>query len=57
MKKIIINSDYNDPDNCNIEVVERKGLGHPDSLADMLAKECSRAYSKFLFHLENTNIC
>lgn len=47
MKKIIINSDYNDPNNCNIEVVERKGLGHPDSLADMLAKECSRAYSKF----------
>jgi S-adenosylmethionine synthetase len=29
-----------------IEMVERKGLGHPDSLADCMAEEVSRALSK-----------
>lgn len=29
------------------ETVERKGIGHPDSLADALALELSRAYSQF----------
>jgi len=29
-----------------IEVVERKGLGHPDSLCDALAEELSLAYSR-----------
>ena len=29
------------------EIVERKGLGHPDSLCDALAEEVSRALSRF----------
>lgn len=45
-------------DNCTVEVeygfpapaqttiLERKGLGHPDTLADHLAEELSRAYSR-----------
>jgi len=44
---LIINNDYFNPSNNGIEIIERKGLGHPDSLADMLAKECSRVYSKY----------
>lgn len=47
MEKIIINDDYRDIENSNIEIVERKGLGHPDTLADKLAEECSRVYSKY----------
>ena len=39
--------DYNDPSLRNIEIVERKGMGHPDTLADKLAEECSRVYSKY----------
>jgi S-adenosylmethionine synthetase len=30
-----------------VEVVERKGLGHPDSICDALAEEVSRALSRF----------
>lgn len=30
----------------NIEIVERKGIGHPDSVADALAEEVSRALCK-----------
>lgn len=30
-----------------IEVVERKGLGHPDTICDALAEEASRALSRF----------
>ncbi|MEF8832463.1 MAG: methionine adenosyltransferase [Candidatus Thermoplasmatota archaeon] len=30
----------------NIEIVERKGIGHPDSIADGIAEEISRALSK-----------
>lgn len=39
--------DYKDPENGNIEIVERKGIGHPDTIADKLAEECSRVYSKY----------
>lgn len=31
----------------DFEVVERKGIGHPDTLADHLAEELSRAYSEY----------
>ncbi|MEM0290334.1 MAG: methionine adenosyltransferase, partial [Thermoplasmata archaeon] len=31
----------------NIEIVERKGLGHPDSVADGIAESVSRALSKY----------
>ncbi|MCX7991648.1 MAG: methionine adenosyltransferase [Proteobacteria bacterium] len=30
----------------DIEIVERKGLGHPDTICDLLAEEISRALSK-----------
>lgn len=42
-----INSQYIDPEENDIEIVERKGVGHPDTLADALAEEISRVYSKY----------
>ena len=39
-------SQYNDLENSVFEIVERKGLGHPDSLADGLANAISVSYSK-----------
>jgi len=30
-----------------IEIVERKGIGHPDTLADMLAERLSASYSRY----------
>lgn len=47
MENIIINNDYKEIEDSNIEIVERKGIGHPDTLADKLAEECSRVYSKY----------
>lgn len=35
------------PDEAPVEVVERKGLGHPDTLADALAERMSVAYSGY----------
>lgn len=34
------------PDRMEFEAVERKGLGHPDTLADLLAEEFSACYSR-----------
>jgi len=31
----------------NVEIIERKGWGHPDKLADDLAEELSRAYARY----------
>ena len=45
--KLKIEKDYKDPEDRKIEIVERKGIGHPDTLADKLAEECSRVYSKY----------
>lgn len=39
------------PDQQPIEIVERKGLGHPDTIADGIAESISIAYSKYC--LEN----
>lgn len=33
--------------NENFEIVERKGMGHPDTLSDALAERLSNAYSKY----------
>ena len=30
-----------------VEIVERKGIGHPDTMCDALAEELSRAYSQY----------
>lgn len=44
---LLIKEDYIDLEQSEIEIVERKGIGHPDTLADKLAEECSRAYSRY----------
>ena len=31
----------------DFEIVERKGIGHPDTLSDALAEELSRVYSNY----------
>src|SRR5574344_361821 len=49
--KIEIQNDYHDPEKRKIEIVERKGIGHPDTLADKLAEELSRQYS--IYCLDN----
>lgn len=33
--------------NCKYDIVERKGKGHPDTLADSLAEFLSNEYSKY----------
>ena len=35
----------------NFEIVERKGIGHPDTLSDAIAERASRYYSQYC--LEN----
>lgn len=42
----LIQNDQN-PSEHSFEVVERKGVGHPDTLADGLAEELSIAYAKY----------
>ncbi|MFD6149352.1 methionine adenosyltransferase [Streptomyces sp. NPDC060243] len=42
---IVIDTGMAQPDATTI--VERKGLGHPDTLADHLAERLSRAYSRY----------
>jgi len=34
-------------DNTEFEVVERKGIGHPDTLCDTIAEKASQAYSQY----------
>ena len=51
MSIIKINTNYKDPEAQDLEIVERKGIGHPDTLADALANEVSSAYSRYC--LEN----
>ena len=34
------------PEASSVTLLERKGCGHPDTLADHLAEELSRAYSR-----------
>lgn len=46
MRFLTITKDFLDPANLAIEAVERKGVGHPDSLADALANEVSVAFSR-----------
>jgi S-adenosylmethionine synthetase len=40
-KNPLINFDY--------ETIERKGIGHPDTIADMLASQISQKYSEYTF--------
>jgi S-adenosylmethionine synthetase len=44
MSKIVI-SNHLQKDKKNIEIIERKGFGHPDTLSDALAERLSANYS------------
>lgn len=46
MKFLTVSDGLVTPESYPIEAVERKGVGHPDSLADALANEISSAYSR-----------
>lgn len=47
MKLQIVSSNYPRVNNEPFEVVERKGIGHPDSLADIIADAFSNNYSQY----------
>lgn len=40
-------------EDLNVEVVERKGLGHPDTLADSIAESASSLYSQYFYKVFN----
>ncbi len=46
LRFLTVTQDFRDPSTFPIEIVERKGVGHPDSLADALANEVSVAFSQ-----------
>ncbi|MFW6017160.1 MAG: methionine adenosyltransferase [bacterium] len=48
----MINIKYNKRD-LPFEMVERKGLGHPDTLCDAIAEKTSQLYSKFCYKKYN----
>lgn len=43
---LIVNKKF---DNTDYEIIERKGMGHPDTLADALAEKLSVEYSKYTY--------
>ncbi len=47
MRFAIARADAAEPDRRPVEIVERKGLGHPDSICDALAEEFSLELSRF----------
>ncbi|MFA5184265.1 MAG: methionine adenosyltransferase [Patescibacteria group bacterium] len=47
MENLRFGNAYFDPGYADLEIVERKGLGHPDTLADALAELISIKYSKY----------
>lgn len=52
MRFVIASTESPPPDDRRVEIVERKGLGHPDSICDALAEEFSIALSRF--YLQHT---
>ncbi|MFW5983178.1 MAG: methionine adenosyltransferase [bacterium] len=46
MKTKIYPNEMKNPDKIKVECVERKGLGHPDTLSDMIANHFSNVYSR-----------
>lgn len=46
MEYLQLTDDYFDPEQQGLEIVERKGIGHPDTLADALAEAVSKQYSQ-----------
>lgn len=47
MQGLSVSQNWIDPEANIMEIVERKGLGHPDTLADGLAEAISTAYSLY----------
>ncbi len=47
MDYLKIENIYQDPEKRRIEIVERKGIGHPDTLADALAESVSMEYARY----------
>lgn len=47
IKNLFISNKQNSIDRQTYEIVERKGLGHPDTLADGIAESFSIEYSKY----------
>jgi S-adenosylmethionine synthetase len=47
MKIEVLSNNIGNIEEMPIELVERKGIGHPDTLADMIADEFSNRYSRF----------
>ena len=47
MEDIVIKSSVNLPYEQEIEIVERKGLGHPDTICDMAVEKVSNKISEF----------
>lgn len=45
--KIQIQNNYKSPEELDYEVVERKGIGHPDTIADAIAEKISVDFSKY----------
>ncbi|MEH2462066.1 methionine adenosyltransferase [Nostoc sp.] len=48
--EIVVDNGCIFPDENPFEIVERKGIGHPDTLADSLAELISIEYSKYTLH-------
>lgn len=47
---LIITGELKLLEECDFEIVERKGRGHPDTLSDRLAELLSQTYSEFTLH-------
>lgn len=49
IKVDISRNEYIDADRLPFEIVERKGIGHPDTLCDMIAERASQYYCRAVF--------
>ena len=45
--ELVVHADERTPDTRSVEVVERKGLGHPDTICDALAEQVSIQLSRY----------
>jgi S-adenosylmethionine synthetase len=45
-RDLLVVGGHQTPRHAQVEIIERKGVGHPDTLADHLAEALSRAYAK-----------
>ena len=47
LRFLTVIQDFLDPATLPVEIVERNGVGHPDSIADALANEVSVVFSRY----------